>query len=59
MNEGERFVNKCFDTEVQLQPWPYQILNDTLSKTVFAKLKTQCKEKFNFPTKELHHIFPN
>ena len=58
MNEGERFVNKCFDTKVELRPWPYQILNDTLSNEVFAKLKSQCKEKFNFATKDLHHIFP-
>ena len=58
MNEGERFVNKCFDTKVELQPWPYQILNNTLSDRVFAKLKNQCNEKFNFETKDLHHIFP-
>ena len=58
MTEGERFLDKCLTTPVELQPWPYQILNNTLSDSVFAKLEKECKEKFNFDTSELHHIFP-
>jgi|TARA_R100000030_G_scaffold82725_1_gene65565 hypothetical protein len=58
MIEGKRFLDKCLSAKVELEPWPYQILNDTLSQDVFDKLKNQCKEKFNFETNELHHIFP-
>ena len=58
MTQGERFLEKCLTTNVELEPWPYQILTDTLSTEVFDKLAMQCKEKFNFPTTELHHIFP-
>ncbi len=58
MIEGERFLDKCLLTEVITDPWPHQILQDTLSNQMFEKLQQQCIDKFNFPTKELHHIFP-
>ncbi len=58
MIEGNRFLAKCLETEVTADPWPHQILHDTLSDELFKKLEQQCIDKFNFPTKELHHIFP-
>ena len=58
MTQGERFLEKCLTTNVELEPWPYQILTDTLSTEVFDKFAMQCKEKLNFPTTELHHILP-
>tara|TARA_B100000214_G_scaffold373965_1_gene355506 strand:+ start:5294 stop:5914 length:621 start_codon:yes stop_codon:yes gene_type:complete len=58
MTEGKRFLDKCLQTKVITSPWPYQILDNTLSKDTFTKLEQQCVEKFNFETKELHHIFP-
>ncbi len=58
MSEGQRFLDKCLEATVAVDPWPYQILNDTLSSGTFDKLKQQCIEKFNFETNELHHIFP-
>ena len=42
MSVGERFLQKCLNTEVLHDPWPYQIIEDTLSTDVFAKLKKQC-----------------
>ena len=42
MSEGERFVEKCLQTEVQLQPWPYQVIDDTLSENAFTKLQEGC-----------------
>ena len=58
MIEGNRFLDKCLATEVVADPWAHQILKDTLSDELFKKLQQQCVDKFNFPTKELHHIFP-
>ena len=59
MSEGARFVEKCLSTEVQLEPWPYQIIHDTLSTDAFQKLKKSCDTNLKYETKELHHIFPN
>lgn len=58
MTDGNRFLDKCLATEVIAEPWPHQILQDTLSDDLFKKLQQQCVDKFNFPTQELHHIFP-
>jgi hypothetical protein len=59
MSEGERFVEKCLQTEVQLQPWPYQVIDNTLSKNAFTKLQEGCDKNLKFVTTELHHIFPD
>ncbi len=58
MSEGARFVDKCLTTEVQLEPWPYQIINDTLSNDAFNKLRASCDANLKHETTELHHIFP-
>ena len=58
MGDGARFIEKCLNTEVKLEPWPYQLIENTLSAETFANLKRQCNEKLNFKTSELHHIFP-
>jgi hypothetical protein len=59
MSEGERFLDKCLTTTVGLQPWPHQIINDTLSQEAFAKLKDSCFKTTLTKTTELHHIFPD
>tara|TARA_Y100000817_G_C16840620_1_gene537827 strand:- start:304 stop:924 length:621 start_codon:yes stop_codon:yes gene_type:complete len=59
MSEGERFVYKCLTNEVHLEPWPYQIINDTLSQPAFAKLQASCDTQLKYETSELHHIFPS
>ena len=59
MSEGQRFVDKCLSTDVMLDPWPNQIIADTLSTQTFNKLREQCVEKLNFPTDQLVHVFPN
>jgi len=58
MSEGQRFVDKCLNTNIESNPWPHQVLADTLSLDAFYKLRDQCIEKLNFDTKELVHIFP-
>lgn len=60
MNTGERFLQKCLETTVDLEPWPHQIFTETFDNETFTKLKKQCEEKFlNIKTSKLLHIFPN
>lgn len=59
MSAGERFLQKCLNTEVLHDPWPYQIIEDTLSKDVFAKLKKQCEQHLEIKTDKLIHIHPS
>ena len=56
--EGSRFVSKCLASPVEIDPWPHQIIEDTLTPDTFEKLKLQCKEKLNFQTTKLVHIHP-
>ena len=58
MSEGERLVEKCLATEVELKPWPYQIINNTFSDEAFAKLQKECDTNLKLETTQLHHIFP-
>ena len=57
MYEGDKFLDKCLNTKVVLNPWPHQIINNTLSKNVFEKLKMQC-EKLDIKRNDLVHIIP-
>ena len=59
MNEGKKFLENCLTSKVVHDPWPHQVLNNTLSTDTFTKLRDQCIEKLNFKTTELHHIFPD
>ena len=59
MSVGERFLQKCLNTEVLHDPWPYQIIEDTLSTDVFAKLKKQCEQHLEIRTDKLIHIHPS
>ena len=59
MSVGERFLQKCLNTEVLHDPWPYQIIEDTLSTDVFAKLKKQCEQQLEIKTDKLIHIHPS
>ena len=58
MSEGKRFIDKCLETKSVLDPWPHQIINDTLSKSVFDKLKQQCAPYLETKTDKLIHIHP-
>ena len=57
MYEGKKFLDKCLNTKVISKPWHHQIINNTLSKNVFEKLKTQC-EKLDIKRNDLVHIIP-
>ena len=39
---GEQFVSKCIDSKILKEPWPHQIIEDTLPQEEFVKLKDQC-----------------
>ena len=54
---GEHFVNKCFASTTINEPWPHQILEDTLPQDEFANLKEQCRN-LDVPKDKLVHIFP-
>ena len=57
MYEGKKFLDKCLNAKVISKPWPHQIINNTLSKNVFEKLKMQC-EKLDIKRNDLVHIYP-
>ena len=59
MSLGKKFLSKCLDTEVCLDPWPHQIIENTFENTIFAKLKKECEENLNFDTDKLIHIHPD
>jgi hypothetical protein len=59
MSSGKRFLQKCLDSEVVLDPWPYQLIDETFSEDVFLKLKNECKEHLKIKTDKLIHIHPN
>tara|TARA_B100001248_G_scaffold192153_1_gene147356 strand:+ start:7110 stop:7715 length:606 start_codon:yes stop_codon:yes gene_type:complete len=58
MTEGQNFLDKCLDTPVNLNPWPHQIIDNTLSEETFIKLEAQCKKYLTLETKDLIQIFP-
>lgn len=56
---GERFLQKCLHTPVELAPWPHQILDNTLDQKTFSKLQTISRTKLaNISTDKLIHIHP-
>jgi hypothetical protein len=59
MSEGKRFLNKCLDTQVQTDPWPYQVIENTLSDELFLKLQRECETHLNFATDKLIQIHPD
>ena len=59
MTQGQRFLDKCKQTQINPNPWPHQIIEDTFSQEIFEKLQMQCADNLNFPTNELIHIHPS
>ena len=53
--EREKFLENCLTSEVVHDPWPHQVLNNTLSTDTFTKLQDQCIEKLNF--KKINYNF--
>ena len=54
---GKHFVSKCIDSTTINDPWPHQIIEDTLPQEAFVKLKGQCLN-IKVPKDRLVHIFP-
>ncbi|MDK2772869.1 MAG: hypothetical protein KYX68_11680 [Flavobacterium sp.] len=54
---GEYFYNKCKTTKVELEPWPHQIIQDSLPSNIFESLRKEC-EKLNISHHETVHIYP-
>lgn len=59
MSQGDRFLQKCLETQVQTDPWPYQLIENTFDNDVFDKLKQQCIERFSEKTDKLIQVFPS
>jgi len=59
MSQGDRFLQKCLETQVQTDPWPYQLIENTFDNDVFEKLKQQCVERFSEKTDKLIQVFPS
>ena len=59
MSQGDRFLQKCLETQVQTDPWPYQLIENTFDNDVFEKLKQQCIERFSEKTDKLIQVFPS
>ena len=59
MSQGNRFLQKCLETQVQTDPWPYQLIENTFDNDVFEKLKQQCIERFSEKTDKLIQVFPS
>ena len=36
MTQGQRFLDKCKQTQINPNPWPHQIIEDTLNPFQFA-----------------------
>ena len=59
MSVGQKFVDKCLDTPVTIDPWPHQIIHDTFDKDTFEKLNDVCLSKLlHIRTDKLIHIHP-
>ena len=58
MSTGQRFLKKCLETTVELDPWPHQLIDNTFDDETFSKLRQQCDDKLLKRTDNLLHIFP-
>lgn len=58
MSVGERFLEKCLKAQVKKDPWPHQIIEDTLDTITFDKLRKQCEPYLHKEIKELIQIVP-
>ena len=58
MSTGQRFLKKCLETPVELDPWPHQLIDNTFDDETFSKLRQQCNDKLLKRTDKLLHIFP-
>jgi len=58
MSTGQRFLKKCLETPVKLDPWPHQLIDNTFDDETFSKLRQQCDDKLLKRTDNLLHIFP-
>jgi len=59
MSVGKRFLKKCLETQIQTDPWPYQLIQNTFDPDDFSKLRRQCEERLIEKTDQLLHIFPH
>ena len=55
---GQYFLDQCFNTPVEKDPWPYQILENSLPIKSFEKLRKSC-EPFLKSIDTLVHVHPS
>jgi len=54
---GEYFLDKCLDSPTINDPWPHQIINNTLLQEDFDTLRKECEE-LDVPKDKLVHVHP-
>ena len=54
---GEKFIEKCLNNGIVNDPWPHQIIKDTLPAKDFDTLRREC-ESLDVPKDKLVHIHP-
>ncbi len=54
---GEKFIEKCLNNGIINDPWPHQIIKDTLPADDFDTLRKEC-ESLDVPKDKLVHIHP-
>lgn len=51
---GQHFIDRCIQTEVELDPWPYQVITDSLPQASFDKLRESCEPYLNSGDNLIH-----
>ena len=54
---GKYFLDACLESKTISDPWPHQIIANTLPQEEFVNLRQEC-EKLDIPQNELVHIHP-
>lgn len=51
---GEYFLKKIKETKVEINPWPYQVIENSLPSDSFKKLRKSCEPYLNAGDKLIH-----
>ena len=51
---GKYFLDKCLSTTIEKQPWPHQVITESLPTDSFDKLKKSCEPYLNAGNKLIH-----
>jgi len=55
---GQQFVDRCLESYTIGDPWPHQIIQDTIPSKEFETLRKEC-ENLDVPKDKLVHVHPS